>query len=347
VEIIDVAALIRKRPVLILVNSIITTLLYGFEIVLLQKKFRSAFWRTPYIFHQIRYLIRKRVNKEKHLFSFQMQSLFDGSTPGVPHFVYTDHTHLENLNYFTNNSRTLYSQKWIKLESEIYRNAALNFVRSSNVQRSIIKDYGCNVDRVRLVYAGSNASVSNTKAENISYTDPHILFIGFDWERKGGPDLIRAFEIVLQKCPDTRLTIVGAKPNIQLSNCEIVGPVPPEKLNQYYQRASIFCLPTHLEPFGVVLIEAMTARLPIVATRVGAIPDFVEDGMNGWLVEPGDIQGIADALIKLIENPDMSRRFGENGHKIAREMYSWQTVGRKFRANILNVLKEEQYINTC
>lgn len=339
-DVIEISTLVRKRPDVILVNSIATVLLYGIDIALRRKKFRLAFWRTPYIFNQVRQLVRDRVPKNGYSFSFQMQSLFDASTPGIPHYVYTDHTHLENLNYAAGSKKNLYSSKWIALEKEIYHNATLTFVRSSNVQRSVIEDYDSPPGKVVRVYAGSNASVSDTKKENIKYTEPHILFVGLDWKRKGGADLIEAFKLVRERCPKAHLTIVGAKPDVQIPNCEVVGKVPPQKLDQYYQRASIFCLPTHLEPFGIVFIEAMTAHLPIVATRVGAIPDFVEEGKNGWLVEPGDIQAIADALMKLIDDPEMSRTFGEYSFRLTKERYSWQAVGEHFHEYILRTLEE-------
>lgn len=79
--------------------------------------------RTPYIFHRIRKLVRDQVKNGNYVFSFQMQSLFDASTPGVPHFVYTDHTHLENLNYAANGRGNLYAPEWVALEKEIYRNS--------------------------------------------------------------------------------------------------------------------------------------------------------------------------------------------------------------------------------
>jgi glycosyltransferase involved in cell wall biosynthesis len=341
VDVIDVSALVRKRPDIILVNSITTVLLYGIDIALRRKKFRLAFWRTPYIFRQIRRLVRSQVAAGGYSFSFQMQSLFDGSSPNIPHFIYTDHTHLENLNY-TANDRNLYSSKWIALEKEIYQNAALTFVRSSNVRHSVIEDYDLNADKVVLAYAGSNASVSEIKAQNSDYAHREILFVGLDWQRKGGPDLVSAFQLVLEKCPEARLTIVGARSEIRIPNGEVIGPVKPEELNQYYQRASVFCLPTHLEPFGIVFIEAMTAHLPIVATRIGAIPDFVEDGKNGWLVSPGDVQGIADALLKLLKDPEMCRSFGDQSFQLTKERYSWKAVGDRLRESILNVLAKSE-----
>lgn len=341
VDVIDIFALVMRRLDIVLINSIATVLLYGADLQAGRKKFKLAFWRTPYIFQQVRHLIRKRLVKGNYLFSFQMQSLFDGSTPGIPHFLYTDHAHLENLNY-RRGKTDLYSQKWINLEQEIYQHATLCFVRSSNVARSIVKDYACPVNKVVLAYAGSNVKVGDTRTKNMDYADQRILFVGLDWERKGGPDLIEAFKIVLQEHPNAHLTIVGAKPEVQIPNCTVIGPLSADKLKQYYEAASVFCLPTHQEPFGIVFIEAMTARLPIVATRVGAIPDFVQDGHNGWLREPGDVQGLANALSTLLGDPEMSRLFGERSHQLTKERYSWTAVGKRFRQSILSALEEVQ-----
>jgi glycosyltransferase involved in cell wall biosynthesis len=340
VDVIDITALVRRRPDLILLNSLVTTLHYGKDIALDRKKFRQAFWRTPFIFRQARRLIQKRIAAGTYVFTFQMQSLFDASTPGVPHFVYTDHTHLENLHYATEGRANLYSHEWIQLEKQIYENATRIFLRSSNVLGSLVEDYGCPPDKTVLVYAGSNARVSPVKAKNSDYTQPNILFVGLDWKRKGGPDLVEAFRLVRQKIPTARLMIVGAKPDLQLPGCEVFGKIPPEQLDHYYQQASIFCLPTYREPFGVVFIEAMAAHLPIVATRLGAIPDFVEEGHNGFLVEPGDIQALAKALLQLLKKPELCRSFGERNFRLTQDRYSWEVVGNRIRKNIYEALGE-------
>jgi glycosyltransferase involved in cell wall biosynthesis len=339
VDVIDISTLIRRRPDILLVNTIATALLYGKDIAQRRKKFRLAFWRTPYIFRQVRQFVRKIVSKGDYAFSFQMQSLFDTSAPGIPHFIYTDHTHLENLNYSASRDN-LYSPKWIALEKEVYQHASLVFVRSTNVRRSVIEEYSQPAAKVVCVYAGSNAQVNAEKRENSDYTKSEILFVGLDWKRKGGPDLVQAFQQLRETFPEAQLTIIGARPDVHIPNCEVIGPVKPEELNPYYQRASVFCLPTHMEPFGIVFIEAMSAHLPIVATRVGAIPDFVEDSKNGWLVEPGDVTGIAAALLKLLQDPEMCRSFGEHSFRLTKERYSWNAVGEKFRQNILNVLTQ-------
>jgi len=335
VVIFDVNSIILKNPGALLTNLFLTIFLYGLDILKRKKRLRLSFWRTPYIFHQIKRLLQKRITPQEYAFTFQIQSLFDCSISGVPHFVYTDHTHLENLKYSSTNPAKLYAPEWIALEKQIYHNASLVFVRSLNVQRSVIEDYQCPPKNVILVYAGSNVNISPIKTVNADYSTPHILFVGIEWKRKGGPDLIEAFKLVRETCPQARLTIVGAKPDIQLPNCDVIGPVKSADLDRYYQKASIFCLPTYVEPFGIVFIEAMSAHLPIIATRVGAIPDFVEDGDNGWLVEPGDVPGLANALLKLINNPQDCAVFGERGFQQTQQRYSWLAVGKRFREHII------------
>ena len=83
VDVVEISTLVRRRPDLVLVNSIATILLYGKDIAQGRKKFRLAFWRTPFIFRQVRRLVRRRITHGGYAFTFQMQSLFDASTPGI------------------------------------------------------------------------------------------------------------------------------------------------------------------------------------------------------------------------------------------------------------------------
>jgi glycosyltransferase involved in cell wall biosynthesis len=322
-----------------LINLFYTLIFYAFDIIRGKKNFRDAFWHTPYIFYAIKRMVAKQLSKSRYLFTFQMQSLFDCSIPEVPHFVYTDHTHLANVNYPNFHRKQLFSQKWIDLEKQIYSNAALTFVRSSNIQRSLIDQYRYPAERVICVYAGSNVTVVNDLTWHKDYAAKKILYVGIDWKRKGGPELVQAFRQILTKHPDASLTIVGADPAIDVPNCTVLGRIPPEKLAPYYEEATIFCLPTHLEPFGIAFLEAMQARLPIIGTRVGAIPDFVQDGWNGYLVKPGDVQSLLEALLKLLDHPDQRREFGERGFALAEERYSWEAVGKRLHEYIRDKLQ--------
>ncbi len=338
VDVIDIRPLVKRQPGIVLINTLCTLMLYGIDIVVGHKRFREAFWHTPFIFRAVKRLVAKQLSKARYLFTFQMQSLFDCSLPQVPHFVYTDHTHLSNLRYTSFNAKKLFSKKWIELERQIYNNATVTFVRSSNIARSLMDQYQYPSERIICIYAGNNVNTNHGKVRSKTYTDENILYVGIDWKRKGGPELVNAFKLVLTHRPNASLTIVGTNPKIDIPNCTVLGKISPEEIAQYYEKATIFCMPTHIEPFGIAFLEAMQAGLPIVGTRVGAIPDFVQDGWNGFLVEPGDVQGIHDALMKLLDNPDQRREFGERGFAIAKERYSWEAVGRRLRQHILEKL---------
>jgi glycosyltransferase involved in cell wall biosynthesis len=160
-----------------------------------------------------------------------------------------------------------------------------------------------------------------------NYRNQRILFVGVDWERKGGPELAAAFKIVQQRHPNARLTIVGCSPQLELRNCEIVGRVPIEQMKNYYAQASVFCMPTRLEPFGIVFVESLLNKIPIVATNLGALPDIVENGKSGYLVEPNNAAELARALGELLSNAEKCSRFGEYGYRAVLERYSWDATG--------------------
>ncbi len=165
--------------------------------------------------------------------------------------------------------------------------------------------------------------------------------MGVAWERKGGPDLVEAFRAVLEKHPDASLTIVGCTPKLDLPNVQTVDKLPLAEMPPYYQRASVFCLPTRLEPFGIVFVEAMAYGLPLVAPNTGAVPDFLEDGRNGYMVAPRDVPALTRALTALLDDPQQCRAFGKVGYQLAHERYTWEKVGQRMKAHILPFLKQE------
>jgi glycosyltransferase involved in cell wall biosynthesis len=337
VETISIAELLRRRPDILFISSIYTIKEYWRAILTGRKTFRKSFEGTTYVFEQVKRLVTERLSDHQrdYIFSFQLQSLFDASFPGLPHYVYTDHTHLANLEYPQFDRKKLHSPAWIQLEESIYANARRIFTRSTNITRSLARDYGCPPEKTMCVYVGVNVRGSDYTTKAVSKEGQNILFVGIDWERKGGPELVEAFKQVLEFYPHARLTIIGCNPEINLPNCLVLGRLPVEEVQRYYASASIFCLPTKLEPFGVVFVEAMANGLPIVATDIGAIPDFVQDGENGYLVAPGQVDELAEALIDLLGNPEKRRLFGMRSLALAMDRYNWKSVGRTIRECIL------------
>lgn len=175
------------------------------------------------------------------------------------------------------------------------------------------------------------------------YENKNILFVGIDWKRKGGPELVEAFKRVLEAHPTARLTIVGCSPKLNIPNCEVAGRVPIENLSHYYEKASVFCLPTKIDPsFPIACLEAFAHGLPVVATDIEGTPDFVLDGETGYLVKPGDVEYLAEVLIKLIGNTEKCQTLGENGRRLVLEKYSWERVGAEIAKNIPATLRDKK-----
>lgn len=333
IDVIDVLTdLIGKRDPFALIHCFKT---YGIDILTGRKSFSSVYFRTTYIYKKIRNAALKRLRGKGYSFTFQTQSLFDASLPGVPHFLYTDHTHLANLTYPGFDRKHLLSERWIECEKEIYQHATVNFTMSSNISASMIEDYNCDRERVACVYCGSNVQVGDDESfDDSRYFKKDILFVGIEWERKGGPALAEAFKSLIRKYPDATLTIVGCSPDLNLPNCTVTGRIPLQEVKKYFEKASLFCLPTTIEPFGIVFLEAMAHKLPVIGTKIGAIPDFIHEGRNGFLVEPGNTEQIVKGISEVFDSPDKAKAFGEYGQKLFRERYTWEKTGLKITEHI-------------
>jgi glycosyltransferase involved in cell wall biosynthesis len=332
IEVIDISNLISKKDALILLSCLMQ---YGKDILIGRRAISETLLRTPYVFNKIKGDILHKLANQQYVFTFQTQSLFDLSVPGIPHFVYTDHTHLENLHYPGFNRKNLLAKSWIECEKSVYQNATLNFTMSSNISQSIIKDYACSPQKISCVYCGANVQATENEIfEENRFSSRNILFVGVDWERKGGPVLAKAFRTVLDTYPDATLTIVGCTPQLDLPNCNIVGRIPLSDVKQYFKQASVFCLPTTLEPFGIVFLEAMAHKLPIIGTKIGAIPDFILEGKNGYMVEPNNSQQLSQKIIELIGSREKCKILGEYGHKFFWSRYTWEKTGLRIRENM-------------
>lgn len=169
---------------------------------------------------------------------------------------------------------------------------------------------------------------------------PNILFVGRLEKRKGFKYLLEAYEPVKRTCPEVRLLVVGGfgaeevqpfeefAEERRLPDVHFIGYVSDEMLRRYYRTCSICCAPnTGFESFGYVLTQAMAASKPVVASDIAGYRFVMQHEVQGLLVPPEDSQALAEALIRLLRNPEEQRRFGEAGRQRAAE-FSWQRVAR-------------------
>lgn len=150
-----------------------------------------------------------------------------------------------------------------------------------------------------------------------------ILSIAELHPRKGLKYLIEAFKQVEESQPKTKLVIVGEGPERKtleklIKKLELEGTVilagQQKEIPQILKSANLFVLPSVKEAFGLVLLEAMTAQTPIIATRVGGIPEIVEDGKSGELVEPADYNALAEKIRTVMENNALMQKLAYMAH---------------------------------
>jgi len=335
-DVLTIAEAVKERKLITALNAYKTLQTYGWDLIIDRKKLKKYFTYIPYFYHWVKRYVAHCVNPDEYAFTFQLQSLYDASVPGIPHFIYTDHTHLANLDYQDFPWKWLADEEWVALEKNIYRNAARVFTRSSNINLSLFEQYHFPKERVSCVYVGGNVPHYPATDWEHDYGDQEVLFVGVDWERKGGPELLSAFQNIQPEFPHANLTIIGCQPSIRQKQVSVLGKLPLVDLPEHYKRATIFCLPTKWEPFGVVFVEALSFGIPIIATRTGAIPDFVQGGRNGFLVQPGDTVSLTSALRLLLENQHLRRRMGQLGRQLAAEKYNWDSVGQSIRRAVLS-----------
>jgi glycosyltransferase involved in cell wall biosynthesis len=292
---------------------------YGRRILENRQPPRDFFPRLPVVIEAVRRWVRQNVDPAETAFVFQTQSLFDARHPELPHFLYTDHTYLANLRYAEPKPLLPVSEAWRQMERELYTRADCNFVSSGFAAKSLREDYAVPESRVDVVFSGCNTAAAGP----LERSGRAILFVGVDWERKGGPELVAAFREVRSTVLDAELWIVGCAPTLAEPGVRVFGRMPPERVADCYRRADVFCLPSRMDPSASVLAEAASHMLPVVATPVGGNPERVVDGETGFLCEPHEL---ADRLLRLLGDAGLRERFGSAGQRMANARFTWDAV---------------------
>lgn len=217
---------------------------------------------------------------------------------------------------------------------------------SQFTKKDIMNVYDIPESRIEVIYHGVNpkgyvfpeeakVKIKNTLGIN---SQPMILFTGKLALRKGVDILLRALPKVLKEV-DVKLVLAGSG-NQQdyrhlaqalgiLDKLHFLGRVPDDTLRLLYSSCDLFVLPSRLEGLGIVILEAMAAGKPIVATNVGGIPELIESGQNGVLVECNNQEELASAIIKVLSDKSLAQAISENNRRKVRRCYSWKIAAHK------------------
>lgn len=242
----------------------------------------------------------------------------------------------------------------VEINSEYYYGATASFYGKNfkSYLKSFLHQFASNAslycaDAIRVLSAdGENKLPARFKKKNIYiipsfvpthyFSDAHdihdnyILFVGYPFRLKGIENLIRAFANISANHPDFKLLLIGHEIEKDARNffdklperIEFLPGLYYDEVRKYMEKCYCFVLPSKTEGYGRVVVEAMSCGKPVIVTNVGGLASLVQEGKNGFIVVPGDIDQLANRLNILLENPDLAMKMGQYGRTLAMKKFS-------------------------
>jgi glycosyltransferase involved in cell wall biosynthesis len=253
-------------------------------------------------------------------------------------------THGSDLHYFSRDKRL------IGLNRDAYNVAAMITANSTFTRRWFLDMFGREFDRrLRTIPGGVYIDEYKRDEEACKLIDEKydlkgkrvILFTGRLTPQKGVDYLIKAArqikgEVLILGDGPERANLQKLIDTLKVTNCRILGYMKPsEQVNfkAFYARADVYVAPsTWKEPLGLVILEAMAAKTPVIATRAGGIMSLVKDGYNGYLVHVRNSAEIATRVNELLENESLRKKMAERSYDLVVKKYTWGRIAEQFTA---------------
>jgi glycosyltransferase involved in cell wall biosynthesis len=240
-----------------------------------------------------------------------------------------------------------FMRRLANLEAQTAKEATLIVTISKYSVEKIKHHYGIDASKVRIVPNGVDIEkfkpTLDTQATKTQFglgNEPCVLFVGSLIQRKGLPFLVEAAKKILSEHSTTKFLIVGEGPlksqlvaSLEIArlsgNFKFLSNVSEDQLPAIYNCADVFVLPSIQEGQGIVLLEAQASGKPVVAFDAGGVKEAVRDGETGFLAKRGDIDALADALLKLLFDKTLREKMGINGRRFVSENFTWQICADK------------------
>lgn len=250
--------------------------------------------------------------------------------PRVKYVIYTDRVAREGA-AVGGPFASRFTAGWLEREAAFLRGAHRVYVMGPSSKAVLTGNYGIPDSKIAVVGAGPNVSVG---APVESRSCRRLLFVGTDWKLKGGPELLSAFEKVRRDHSSLELLLVGSRPTGPLpEGVGAVGRVPHAQMDALYSLADALVIPTHMEAFGISLMEGLMKGLPCIGTTIGNQAWII--GEAGKCVEPGNVDVLSGAITELLTNyPEYQRRARERGEEL-RQMFRWENVASTILEGLL------------
>lgn len=251
--------------------------------------------------------------------------------PQIRYAVYTDRVGLEGA-AAGGEHRSRFTDAWLEREVEFVRRASRVYVMGPSTLQVLVERYAVPEERIEVVGAGPNTDLGPPRRRSECR---RLLFVGVDWERKGGPTLLDAFARLRRERPDLELVVAGGGPHGTVAPPGVIrlGRVPHADIEPVFDDADVMVLPTKMEAFGIVLVEALLKGLPCIHSTVGNQRWIVGDA--GEAVVPDDTEALATALRRVIDAfTAYHERAVARGAELRATM-SWPAVAERMTAHLL------------
>jgi glycosyltransferase involved in cell wall biosynthesis len=223
---------------------------------------------------------------------------------------------------------------WNALERDALLIQDRVFVMGKHVKPAIEMSYGVPPEKVTAVGAGPGLDVDIERDGGVKeHLNRSILFVGKLAAVKGLGVLLQAFALVRNTYLDAVLHVVTGNP-VTAPGVVSHGKLEAGGLKELFYSCGIFAMPAFKEPLGLVFLEAMWSKCACVGTTTGSMPEFIQDGITGYLVEPGDAGTLAQRLMALLSDPTKTRLMGERGYAAAKNYWNWDAVVQRMLSEI-------------
>ena len=228
-----------------------------------------------------------------------------------------------------------------RLEEQTAKKSTLIVAVSKYSMGKILEHYDVDKDKIRVVPNGVDPEKFKPVPDRASMKrqfglggEPCVLFVGHLIPRKGLPFLVEAAKKIVKEHAQTKFLIVGEGPlknQLQnklasgnlLGNFRFLGKIKEDQLSALYNCADVFALPSIQEGQGIVLLEAESSGVPVVAFDVGGVVEAVRNGETGYLAKLRDTEELADVIIRLLSDGALREKMGSEGRRFVMENFTW------------------------
>ena len=232
-----------------------------------------------------------------------------------------------------------------KKAKQFYENCAGIFTMSEWLRKDLVERTGLPASKVHHVGGGSNIDVSR-----IDYSRKEgnkFLFVGKVWDLKNGDLVVEAFKQLSAAYPDRKPQLYIAGPEKEpagiagFENIVYLGRLSYDELIAYYNLCDYFVMPSRHDAYGLVFVEALCFGLPCIGKNLCAMPEFIQHGQNGYLLEQDDVQELQGLMEKLLLEGSFMAAAVQANREYYLKKYAWDTVADR----IIQVLKKDGYLD--